>query len=83
MMVPLSIMEIEHAIEHTNDSPTEFQTLLARAAGAAGDADLDAFMRAAWEAFVTSRPGLREQLEEMRMLAQIEALREQGKVATA
>lgn len=60
-----------------------FQELLALAASAAGDADLDSFMRAAWTAFVEARPGLRERLEELRFLAELETLREQGRVPEA
>lgn len=60
-----------------------FQELLALAACAAGDADLDSFMRAAWMAFVEARPGLRERLEELRFLAELESLREQGRIPEA
>lgn len=60
-----------------------FQELLALAASAAGDSDLDAFMRAAWSAFVEARPGLRERLEELRFLSELESLREQGRIPEA
>lgn len=60
-----------------------FQELLALAASAAGDADLDSFMRAAWSAFVEAHPGLRERLEELRFLAELESLREQGRIPEA
>lgn len=60
-----------------------FQELLALAASAAGDADLDSFMRAAWSAFVEAHPGLRERLEELRFLAELENLREQGRIPEA
>jgi hypothetical protein len=60
-----------------------FQELLALAATAAGDSDLDSFMRAAWSAFVETHPGLRERLEELRFLAELENLREQGRIPEA
>jgi hypothetical protein len=60
-----------------------FQELLALAACAAGEADLDAFMRAAWSAFVDARPGLRERLEEIRFLSELESLRGQGRIPEA
>jgi hypothetical protein len=73
-------METENNID-TRKAP--FQDLLALAATAAGEADLDSFMRAAWTAFVESHPGLRERLEELRFLAELENLREQGRIPEA
>ncbi|HUQ06916.1 MAG TPA: hypothetical protein VM261_30705 [Kofleriaceae bacterium] len=73
-------METDNDIE-SRKSP--FQELLALAASAAGDADLDSFMRAAWSAFVEAHPGLRERLEELRFLAELENLREQGRIPEA
>lgn len=59
--------------------------LLAAAASAAADAgvDLDSFMSAAWTAFMEARPGLREQLEHLHLLAQLECLRQAGKLGQA
>jgi hypothetical protein len=67
----------------TDSRKSPFQELLALAASAAGDADLDSFMRAAWSAFVEARPGLKERLEELRFLAELESLREAGRVPEA
>lgn len=67
----------------TEGRKSPFQELLALAASAAGDADLDSFMRAAWSAFVEARPGLKERLEELRFLAELESLREAGRVPEA
>jgi hypothetical protein len=67
----------------TDSRKSPFQELLALAASAAGDADLDSFMRAAWSAFVEAHPGLRERLEELRFLAELENLREQGRIPEA
>ena len=76
----LVFMATENNIERRK-SP--FQELLALAASAAGETDLDSFMRAAWSAFVDARPGLRERLEELRFLAELESLREQGRLPEA
>jgi hypothetical protein len=62
--------------------PAAFQEILAQAADVA-DVDLDAFMHAAWAAYVDARPGLRERLEELRLTAQLEALRERGEMPQA
>ncbi|MBE7453970.1 MAG: hypothetical protein HS111_35530 [Kofleriaceae bacterium] len=64
------------------DRTASFQDILAQAAGAA-EVDLDAFMHAAWTAYVDARPGLRQHLEEMKLHLQLEALREQGQMPQA
>ena len=69
--------------DDTDSRTASFQELLAMAANAAGDADLDSFMRAAWSAFVEGRPGLRQRLEELRFLAELEGLRQQGRLPEA
>jgi hypothetical protein len=63
----------------------ESDQLLAAAASAAAHAgvDLDTFMSAAWTAFLEARPGLREQLEHLHLLAQLETLRQAGKLGQA
>jgi hypothetical protein len=65
--------------------PTELAGVLARAAALAVEqgADLDDFMRAAWSAFVDTRPGLREHLEAMRLSAELEELRQNGRIPMA
>ena len=64
---------------------TEVGELLVRAAQACSEhgVDLDAFMRSAWSAYVESRPGLREHLEELQLRNQIDELRKSGRVGTA
>jgi hypothetical protein len=45
--------------------------------------DVDSFMRGAWSAYVESRPGMREQLEELQLLEQLEELRKLGRLGEA
>ena len=45
--------------------------------------DVDDFMRGAWASYVESRPGMREQLEEMQLLEQLEMLRRLGRIGAA
>jgi hypothetical protein len=45
--------------------------------------DLDDYMRLAWQAYMDERPGLREQLEDIRLVAEIQAMRLAGKVGIA
>ncbi|MFO0578172.1 MAG: hypothetical protein U1A78_29550 [Polyangia bacterium] len=45
--------------------------------------ELDAWMRAAWSAYVDARPGLREHIEDMQLMAQLTALRESGRMGQA
>ncbi len=78
-MVLLGVMASEPNIDRR---PVPYQQILAQAAGAA-NVDLDAFMHAAWSAFVDARPGLRDHLEQVRLEAQLEVLRSQGKLAQA
>ena len=63
----------------------EVSDLLARAAGLCADqgADLDAFMKGAWSAYMAARPGLREHLEELQLRTQLEQLRSTGKLGLA
>ena len=65
--------------------PTSVEEQLASAAAlaAAEGSDLDGFMRAAWNAFVDARPGLRKQLEELRLIEQFEQLRQSGRLPSA
>ena len=59
--------------------------LLARAATLAVEqgGDLDDFMKAAWSAFVDARPGLREHIEALRLIAELDALRQNGRIPMA
>jgi hypothetical protein len=45
--------------------------------------DVDSFMKGAWSAYVESRPGMREQLEEMQLREQLEELRKLGRLGEA
>ena len=68
------------------DKPTrELEDLLQSAAELSARADLPSedFMAAAWSAYLTARPGLREELEEKELRNQLKKLRKQGLVASA
>jgi hypothetical protein len=58
---------------------------LARAAKAAAESGVDkeAFLRRAFKAFLDASPGLREELEDQRVVAEIAQLREAGRIAQA
>lgn len=62
-----------------------YHELLVAAAESAAQAgiDLDAFMSNAWGAFMEARPGLREQIEHIQLLAQLENLRQSGRLGEA
>ena len=60
----------------------ELLTAAAESAAAAG-VDLDTFMSNAWAAFMEARPGLREQIEHIQLVAQLESLRQAGKLGQA
>lgn len=45
--------------------------------------DIDDFMTGAWAAYVEARPGLRDQLEEMRLRDQLDELRKLGRLGKA
>ncbi|MBX3161810.1 MAG: hypothetical protein KF773_37960 [Deltaproteobacteria bacterium] len=63
----------------------ELHALLARAAAMAVEhgVENDAFLRGAFAAYLDARPGLREELEHQQMVAELAALREAGRVASA
>ncbi|HEY4055555.1 MAG TPA: hypothetical protein VGM39_03065 [Kofleriaceae bacterium] len=63
----------------------ELETLLQTAAeqSARDDVPSEVFMAAAWNAYLTARPGLREELEEKELKTQLRKLRKQGLIATA
>ena len=64
---------------------TEVGELLAKAAllCAQEGGDVDAFMRAAWSAYVDARPGFKEYLEELQLRTQLDELRKSGLMAKA
>lgn len=45
--------------------------------------DVESFMRGAWSAYVESRPGMKEYLEEMQLRQQLEELRKVGRIGEA
>ena len=45
--------------------------------------DLDTWMKTAWSAYVDARPGLREHLEDMQLIAQLSTLRQNGRMGQA
>ena len=52
-------------------------------AAAVCDVEVDVFVRNAWTAYLDARPGMREQLEEAQLRAQLDELRKTGKIAQA
>ena len=63
----------------------ELHDALARAAAvaAASGVDSEQFMQAAWAAFLDARPGLREELAQRQLEAQLAVLRARGQLAKA
>lgn len=47
------------------------------------DVDIDSFMRGAWSAYVETRPGMRDYLEEMQLRDQLEEIRKAGRMGQA
>lgn len=45
--------------------------------------DLDNFMKGAWSAYVESRPGMREHLEEMQLIDQLDEICKHGRMGQA
>jgi hypothetical protein len=45
--------------------------------------DVDAFMKGAWSAYVESRPGMRDYLEEVQLRDQLEEIRKLGRMGQA
>jgi hypothetical protein len=45
--------------------------------------DVDNFMKGAWSAYVESRPGMREHLEEMQLRDQLDEIRKLGRMGQA
>lgn len=63
----------------------DYEHLLARAAkiAATQDLDSDAFMAAAWQAYLASHPGMREELEDKALRTELRRLRKRGLIALA
>ena len=45
--------------------------------------DLESFMQGAWAAYVETRPGMRDYLEEMQLREQLDEIRKRGRMADA
>jgi hypothetical protein len=45
--------------------------------------DVEAFMKGAWSAYVETRPGMRDYLEEMQLRDQLEEIRKLGRMGQA
>jgi hypothetical protein len=45
--------------------------------------DLDSFLRGAWSAYVETRPGMRDYLEEMQLRDQLDEIRKLGRMGQA
>lgn len=65
--------------EHKNQ---EWQDFLTQAATRC-EVDAEAFLRSAWAAYFEAHPGLREHLEQLQLMADIEQLRKSGRIAQA
>lgn len=66
-------------------SARELSDLLERAGTLAASmgVSLDTWMKDAWTAYVDARPGLREHIADMQLLAQLNELRQSGKLGQA
>jgi hypothetical protein len=64
---------------------TAVGTLLTQAAALCVEqgVDVDNFMKAAWTAYVESRPGMREHLEELQLRDQLDEIRKLGRMGQA
>ncbi len=72
----------------TLDAPSparELSALLSRAGALAASLgiSLDAWMKDAWNSYVDAQPGLREHIEDMQLLAQLNQLRQSGRISQA
>ena len=63
----------------------EVGRLLSQAAALCVDQDIDVdnFMKAAWTAYVESRPGMRDHLEELQLRDQLDEIRKAGRMGEA
>ncbi len=69
----------------TRNPDPELDTLLLRAAKLAADhgVPVEAFVQAAWSAYLDARPGLREELATKELVDELRELRRRGKLGTA
>ncbi|HEX8112421.1 MAG TPA: hypothetical protein VF516_32045 [Kofleriaceae bacterium] len=77
--------ESEPAEAHGLPWQVEVGRLLTQAAAICVEqgVDVDAFMKGAWSAYVESRPGMRDYLEEMQLRDQLEEIRKLGRMGQA
>ncbi|NVB81999.1 MAG: hypothetical protein HOV81_26695 [Kofleriaceae bacterium] len=63
----------------------EVSELLTRAAELCveHEIDVDPFVRGAYSAYLEAKPGMRERLEELQLIAQLDEMRRLGKIASA
>jgi hypothetical protein len=66
----------------TDPPPPTWEELLEQAASRC-DLDADAFVRAAWNAYLEARPGMRDYIEEKQLRTQLAELRKSGRIARA
>jgi hypothetical protein len=73
----------EGIAENADKGQARLSRLLARAAqvAAAAGASPEAFVNAAWQAFLHASPGLAERLVDMQLDAMVEELRSSGRLA--
>ena len=89
MAQPNSVLTLPDSasLEPVTEDPgwREVEQLLRRAARIAAErgARSDAFMEAAWQACLDARPGLREELADKELRAQLKKLRKRGLIPTA
>jgi hypothetical protein len=76
---------VESSLEPTGGWLQELADLLDRAAqiAAANGIEGDVFKRAAWNAYLDARPGLRQKLEDKELKSQLRKLRKRGLVGLA
>ena len=72
-------------IEPPNSWQIEVHELLARAAAKCVEhgVDLDPFVQGAVSAYFNARPGLKEHIETMHLVAHLEMMRQAGRIADA
>lgn len=82
---PAQVIEVVNATPEETSPAIELRSLLDRAAALAASLDIpiEGWMKDAWSAYVDARPGFREHLEDMQLLAQLEELRQSGRLGQA
>ena len=80
-----TVIAAESAPEPATAWQSDVGELLTRAAVicAQHDLDIDAFMRGAWHAYVESRPGFKQYLEDLQLRTQLDEIRKAGQMGKA